>query len=293
MAAYSVGGGPGPADGPAHLRVVTWNVWGRHGPWEKRQPALVETLRGTRADVVTLQEAWGVPGGDDQAALLAEGLGMVSVSALGETQDGSLSGTAILSRWPLLRTARQQIALPGARDRWAQLVVVDSPAGPLTVVTVHLAARHDDSALRQEQATVVLRFVAAERTEPIPALLTGDLNAEPDSDEVRRLVGLTAAPARNAVFSDAWTAAGDGPGHTWHHANPYAAEQPWPNRRLDYVLYGQSPQGDDAPEEMPYYRPVRTWLIGTEPIDGVQPSDHYGVASDLQLRWRVPVRDEP
>ena len=28
------------------LRVATWNVWWRFGPWKDRQPAIAETLRG-------------------------------------------------------------------------------------------------------------------------------------------------------------------------------------------------------------------------------------------------------
>jgi hypothetical protein len=24
------------------LRVITWNVWGRHGPWAEREPAIAK-----------------------------------------------------------------------------------------------------------------------------------------------------------------------------------------------------------------------------------------------------------
>ena len=41
------------------LRIVTWNVWGRYGPWPQREAAIIATLQGARPDVVVLTEAWG------------------------------------------------------------------------------------------------------------------------------------------------------------------------------------------------------------------------------------------
>jgi Endonuclease/Exonuclease/phosphatase family len=40
------------------VRIATWNVWGRYGPWEARLPAITETLRRVDADIVGLQEVW-------------------------------------------------------------------------------------------------------------------------------------------------------------------------------------------------------------------------------------------
>ena len=40
------------------MRVATWNLWGRYGPWEARQPIIEDSLRSIDADVVCLQEAW-------------------------------------------------------------------------------------------------------------------------------------------------------------------------------------------------------------------------------------------
>src|SRR5215211_7883893 len=56
------------------IRVATWNVWGRLGPWEGRWPAIVDELRALDADVIALQETWR----DEQrtqAHLLADELG--------------------------------------------------------------------------------------------------------------------------------------------------------------------------------------------------------------------------
>jgi endonuclease/exonuclease/phosphatase family metal-dependent hydrolase len=67
-----------PGFGPlidTRLRIATWNVWGRYGPWEARQPIIEANLRAIDADIICLQEAWE----DDvrsQPAELASALGM-------------------------------------------------------------------------------------------------------------------------------------------------------------------------------------------------------------------------
>ena len=40
------------------VRVVGWNVWGRYGPWEAREAAIITTLSEARADIVVLAESW-------------------------------------------------------------------------------------------------------------------------------------------------------------------------------------------------------------------------------------------
>ena len=58
------------------MRVVTWNLWWRFGPWAERQKAIVAVLRELRPDVVGLQEVWADRrSGENLAAwLAAEGL---------------------------------------------------------------------------------------------------------------------------------------------------------------------------------------------------------------------------
>ena len=67
-----------PGYGPlidTRMRVATWNVWGRYGPWQERQPIIEANLRAIDADIICLQEAWE----DDtrsQPAELAGALGL-------------------------------------------------------------------------------------------------------------------------------------------------------------------------------------------------------------------------
>src|SRR5687768_3630431 len=66
------------------LRVMTWNLWWRFGPFEERQPLIAATLARAEPDIVCLQEVW-----EEQAASLAEGLGYRHVySSRFERSDG-------------------------------------------------------------------------------------------------------------------------------------------------------------------------------------------------------------
>lgn len=50
------------------LRVMTWNVCGRFGPWQEREAALIRTLETLAPDVVALQECWRDWSGQDQSS---------------------------------------------------------------------------------------------------------------------------------------------------------------------------------------------------------------------------------
>ena len=56
------------------MRVATWNLWWRFGPWEERQPAIIDWLRRIDADVLALQEV-ADDGESNQAKMLAGELG--------------------------------------------------------------------------------------------------------------------------------------------------------------------------------------------------------------------------
>jgi endonuclease/exonuclease/phosphatase family metal-dependent hydrolase len=105
-------------------------------------------------------------------------------------------------------------------------------------------------------------------------VLCGDFNAVPTADEIRLLTGESPPPLQGLVFNDAWAAVGAGPGYTWDATNPHLADAYWPRRRLDYVFVSW-------PRPKPIGNPVAATLIGTEPVDGVVPSDHYGLQVDL------------
>ncbi len=259
------------------LRVLTWNIWWRLGPWEHRQPAIAATLARLDADVIALQEVWSEETTNLAAELAAE-LGYHHVFASGKDKKGFGVGNALLSRWPIAR--HESTKLYGQKEidegRLALFAEVDGPRGPLPVFSTHLNDRYDPSHLRQRQVADLARFVDRMRPWTFPPILCGDFNAEPTSEEIRMLTGLATCPVEGLVFHDAWLAAGDGgPGHTWDNANPYVAVKLEPNRRIDYILVGW-------PEARGAGHVVECRVAGNEPLDGVWPSDHHAVLAELR-----------
>jgi len=43
----------------SRLRIMTWNIWWRFGPWEQRGPAILQCIADLNPDVIALQEVWG------------------------------------------------------------------------------------------------------------------------------------------------------------------------------------------------------------------------------------------
>jgi endonuclease/exonuclease/phosphatase family metal-dependent hydrolase len=270
------------------MRVVTWNLWWRHGPWQQRRPAIAATLAELAPDVCGLQEVWGGAAGSDAgnlAAGLADRLGMhwcwaplpLLPHRRSEHGPDLAIGNAILSRWPIL----DQAALPlpvadGEQPRVALHARLDAPGGPLPFFTTHLTHRPDASAERVAQVRALAGFVAEHRDGGgYPPVVTGDLNAEPDSDELRLLGGhLTAPAAAGLILVDAWRYAEPGdPGLTWDRRNGHLGETAVFDARIDYVLVGLPRDGRGR------VRSVR--LGGTGPVDGMWPSDHFAVVAEL------------
>jgi endonuclease/exonuclease/phosphatase family metal-dependent hydrolase len=263
------------------MRFATWNVGHRFGEHERRLEAIVETLRAEEPDIVCLQEVWAMEGGDDQVDLIRDALGWHSARTPTIFWRGQSFGNAVLSRWPLLGS--ETVALTDAKGertpRTALFSSVDSPHGVITSVSTHFEHRFDRSTTRVAQAAQLCAQIIDRRPDPevgFPVVVGGDLNAVPDSDEIRSLTGRSQPPHKGLVLTDAWDMSGDGtPGHTWSGRNPHLADATWPNRRLDYVMVSwPRPRGIGVP--------VSTRLLGTTACDGVVPSDHFGVITELR-----------
>ena len=271
-----------PSRPPDTWRVSTWNLWWRFGPDPAIRFAGIETTLGhLDAEVVCLQEVYAERNRDNDAARLAATLGLHALSTTyPPTADQSL-GNAILSRWPISERGEQP--LPGASGaaghRKALWAVLEAPFGALPVICTHLAYRFDESAIRQEQLRAVAALagrIRADASDAPPVLLCGDMNAVPDSDEIRLITGRSAAPGPGLVFNDCWPQVRDDPGHTWVRRNPHLANSFWPERRLDYVMVSW-------PRPAPLGNPVQAFLLGDGALAGLWPSDHLGVGVDLRL----------
>lgn len=260
---------------------MTWNLWWRFGPWEERQPAIAAEFDRIDPDVALLQEVWSADG-EDQAAILAERSGRYYARTTTPDGDPQKFGNAILSRWPI--QSSQMIRLPDEHGepshRSALAATILTPAGPQLFTVTHLAWQYDASLLRLAQLEKVVALVEELRTEgeeDPPAIIGGDFNAMPDSDEIRRMTGLSAPFVPGQVFTDCWAAVGEGPGYTWTRDNPHSVDALWPRRRLDYVFVAW-------PRPKPLCNPLSAELAGVSAAAGIVPSDHYAVVVELDDR---------
>jgi endonuclease/exonuclease/phosphatase family metal-dependent hydrolase len=253
------------------LKVLTWNLWWRFGPWKDRAAAILAVLREADADLIGLQEVWATDA-ENQAGLISAELGMHWAFApstkpeLWQRRIGDSSvavGNALLSREPLEEPA--VLELPGVEGRNALYALT----GGIPFFTTHLEAPLHASAVRCAQVRALAGFVA-ERPHSHPPLVTGDFNAVPDSDELRLFSGVRTAPAvPGLTLIDAWEYA-DTAGPTWDAANPYVAKTFTPSARVDYIHVGPPKAGGRG-------RVTGVRRTGDAPVDGVWPSDHAAV----------------
>jgi endonuclease/exonuclease/phosphatase family metal-dependent hydrolase len=261
------------------MSVLSWNLWWQFGPWEARFPAIQETIRSLAPDVCALQEVWGLADGTSSASRLSDELGYEHVYAHRLHLDGVDFGNAILSRWPIVDS--EEWPLPSLRpdaeeQRTLVMAEIDGPRGRFQVFCTHLNWRFDHSDVRQEQVRYICERIAERRPRAFAPILCGDMNAPPDSTEMWMLNGRTTLPVPKLVFHDAWEMAGDGgPGHTWSNENPYARLDLEVSRRIDFVYTGWPRAGGAG-------HCVRAEVVGRDAVDGVVPSDHYGVLAELR-----------
>lgn len=268
------------------LRVMTWNLWWQFGEHRHREQAIVQVIAEQDPDVLCLQEVW-IRREDGQlhhqAEILADRLGMYWVANEPVFWNDAAFANAILSRWPITRVCDQR--LPGVdgslTHRRMVMAEVQSPWGAWPVLSTHLEHRFDGSATRTAQLTAVLSAVEAHRAtggELLPAVIGADLNAVPDSDEVRALTGRAPSLIPGLVMSDVWEQVGHGSGFTWLRDNPHAAVSAWPNRRIDYLLVAW-------PRPKPVGNPISAHLVADQAVmvgeQQIWASDHAGLVAEL------------
>ena len=258
-------------------RIVTLNVWNRQGPWPERLPLIREGLRALDADAISLQEVLAF-GGSTQAHEIAEGLGMNAYFAPAWEIGGGLTfGNAILSPHTLTDTRCLPLPTPpGLETRSCAFARIECAHGPLPFFALHLTFQAHLGHVRCAQVRALADHVASlAPIEGPPPVLAGDFNADPDSDEMRFLRGLTALGGESVYFADAWLATGcEGPGYTYDRRNPYALRSREPSRRIDYV-YVRGPDRHLRGE------PLTAQVVMDQPTGGVWASDHHGVAASV------------
>jgi len=268
------------------MQVVSWNLWWRYGRWRERHRAIVAELGRVRPDVCGLQEVWA-DGNENLAASIAEELGMYHAYAPSPAperwqrrigDDGVGVGHAVLSRWPIDGSEVRRLPAGDEPDEGRAVLYarIEAPHAVVPFFVTHLNSGWGQSALRRERVVAIARFVREKARGGHPPVLVGDFNAPPDADEVRCLVGKSVPPVRGFVLADAWDYARPlEPGWTWDRRNPRVAATFEPDARIDYVFVG--PPGRDGLGQV-----LGAELFGTEPVEGVWASDHFGVLAALR-----------
>jgi endonuclease/exonuclease/phosphatase family metal-dependent hydrolase len=269
------------------ITLATWNLWWRFGDWRARQALILDELRATGADVIGLQEVWEADG-TNLAHWLADQLGFQRLFVpspcpekwqrkLGDDTVGI--GNAVLSRWPIADNGSIQLPAGNAPDegRVALYARIDSPSGTLPFLTTQLNSGWAQSAIRSAQLTEIGRFVASQPAADFPPVLCGDLNADPDFDEIRALSG-KAPPLVNglALLDSWWVLNPTDPGWSWNRNNPHVRSVHEPSARIDYIFVGY-PHGHKG-------EPITAQLFGNQPRNHVWPSDHAGVYLTINAR---------
>jgi endonuclease/exonuclease/phosphatase family metal-dependent hydrolase len=256
------------------IEAATLNIWQKFGPWMERMPRLVLALRDLNADVIGLQEVRKEKE-FDQLAILAKECGYHHAYGAAFDDGFGLTGNGILSRYPIVRS--EMIPLPGKQMEWRCLVFaeIDAPFGRVPFFTTHLNWRLDDGASRIEQVLAIANAIEARVTDAhFPAILTGDFNAEPDSDEMRFFRGLTGIDGKYVYYADAWVfAGGREDGATYSKTNPFGVTHREAERRIDYVMVRAPVQS--------LGEPVRARVVCNKAIEGMFPTDHFGVSATI------------
>lgn len=151
--------------------------------------AIADWLASQNADIIALQEVgkhWIMGDGSDQSARIASRLGLHAryIPAIFENVGAAQYGIALFSRYPFGATRR--VNLPQLDDEPRVLFAAEIAAPrPFWVFTTHLSIKPRD---RSAQLLLTADLIAAQQA---PALLLGDLNTTPDTEEFRSLLTRT------------------------------------------------------------------------------------------------------
>jgi exodeoxyribonuclease-3 len=255
------------------LRLMTWNIKNGGGD---RLPAIIQVIHREQPDVLCLQELQEFRRYGRRLHALAEEAGMtVHLAPAGFAQP-----VAVLVRPPrrILRRSTVRWRLHHA----VAIAVVETTAGPLTVVSAHLNPFSPYRRYREARWLSVRHGSARRMT-----LVAGDMNGlAPDDDHTttlddvhslfqQRHLGPDGVPDTRAVaafgaagFTDLWRAVGDGDGRT---VPTGFAGREFGAMRLDYLLASPPLAA----------RARRAWVVRDELT--AQASDHYPVRADVDL----------
>jgi vancomycin resistance protein VanJ len=230
-----------PVDGYP-FKVMTFNVHQRNTD----EMTILELILEEDADVVALQELTPSVSEDLRQALEKH----YPYHTL--RSDQPVEGQGLLSRYPL-----EQVS-PGPDYRF-QSAVVQTPAGPVTLLNVHTPSlfpigwRKDWERQREFLQVVTAQIAEIEG----PLLVVGDFNTTPQAENY----ALLRRQLRDAFMDSGW-----GFGFSYPATPKFGIRLPWPLVRIDYIFHSDHLASYD-----------------TRVLEISGGSDHRPVVSELRL----------
>ena len=271
------------------LSVVTLNLWRDDYRKRERLEILVEALKDTNPDIITLQEVTSATefGFETTAHYLAAMTGLKVIVCNDPSKEEI--GTAILSNLPANFSQEVQLTSHNGKAVYAELT---HPKRKILVATAHLSWGSLYEGERYQEART-LDSLISEKISPdsgkLPeesiGIITGDFNALPDSPTLNYLRGKLLAEGSNTLWVDSWEHKKE-PGFTSSLLNENARVTAFssglnptlrmPERGIDYILsygYAYGRAGSFFESE----------LFGNIAREGLFPSDHFGVVATINL----------
>jgi endonuclease/exonuclease/phosphatase family metal-dependent hydrolase len=226
-----------------------------HSPFrfKARMKRIGKETAAIAPDIFCAQEVFFEKGHNSKALdFITEQTGLSAVSVQPHFErHGAMSGTAILSAWPVIEAGDGRTPEDGEVGYNSCYAVLESPSGrPVIVFSIHGAwGGHRENV--REQKFLAINAHATELEEkysdrdPI-TVIAGDFNTRPDSSSMRFMRGLQSLHGQGTYWTDAWEALGEGPGFTSVPTNKLAIKtaleggiflpQILPGRRIDYIM---------------------------------------------------------
>ena len=160
------------------MRLLSWNIHKGIGGRDRRYSLdrIITCIEAENPDLICLQEVdrhVARSQHHDQPRLLARYFRCHAVfQPTVAVADGGY-GNLVLSRWPVVSRHRITLRQGGRKPRGAQLLVIDSPEGPLHLVNTHLGLAERE---RRWQVATLLGHMLFRSADPHPTLIVGDFN---------------------------------------------------------------------------------------------------------------------
>lgn len=236
---------------PRTIKVLSYNIhYGVGMDSKKDLSRIADLINQVKPDIVGLQEI-------SDSTMTAELSDLTNMKAVFGPSKGTMSGygDAILSRYPFKYVGNQSIPSASSSRYEAMCVDVDlsqvyGKGSIVRFINTHFDyLRTIGSEVARKGAVEVIETAFFSDSLNYPSLLTGDLNATPDSDPLKLLQ------------VNGWV-------HEDFNRNLFTIPVVNPNRQIDYVLA----------------RPAKRWnIVSVTVIDETMASDHLPILMNVEL----------